>query len=208
MNSLRETVDWAKGDGLAPAIVQHATTGRILMLGYMNAEALSKTQSSKRVTFFSRSRQQLWTKGDTSGNQLEVRGIELDCDADTLLVQAIPSGPTCHRGTASCFDQTTEQAGFGFIGQLEEIIDDRIKNRPDDSYTAKLVASGIQRIAQKIGEEGVEVALAAVRGNQLDIVAESADLIFHLLVLLNERGIRFASVVETLQDRHRSEGQR
>lgn len=203
MTSLHEHIDWNRGDGLVPVIVQHAVTARVLMLGYMNREALATTQSSNLVTFYSRSRDCLWTKGETSGNRLELRTIEFDCDADTLLVQALPAGPTCHRQTSSCFDNDVEQPGFGFVGQLESVIQERKNTAPADSYTAELLSAGVQRVAQKIGEEGVEVALAAVQGNRQEIVSETADLIYHVLVLLAHQGLQIADVVQHLESRHR-----
>ncbi len=199
-----DAIDWIKGDGLVPAIVQHGTTGRVLMLGYMNADALNATQTSGLVTFYSRSRKCLWTKGETSGNKLELVDIELDCDGDTLLVTAIPAGPTCHLEKNSCFDRDATQPGFGFIGQLESIIEDRMKNPENEIYTAQLLSAGTHRIAQKIGEEGVEVALAATTGNHEEICSESADLLYHVLVLLKQQGLEFADVARTLQSRHRS----
>jgi phosphoribosyl-ATP pyrophosphohydrolase/phosphoribosyl-AMP cyclohydrolase len=204
MNLFKDKLDWAKNDGLIPAIVQHAVSGRVLMLGYMNAEALAETLSKELVTFYSRSRNCLWTKGETSGNRLELRAIDVDCDADTLLVQATPTGPTCHLGKSSCFDSDAEQAGFGFVGQLEAIIDDRIKNQPADSYTTQLIDAGAQRLAQKIGEEGVELALAAMQEDRREVVSEAADLLYHVLVLLQQQGLRFADVADELEDRHRS----
>jgi phosphoribosyl-ATP pyrophosphohydrolase/phosphoribosyl-AMP cyclohydrolase len=198
-----DAIDWEKSDGLVPAIVQHGTTGRVLMLGYMNAAALAATQTSGLVTFYSRSRKCLWTKGETSGNKLNLSTIELDCDRDTLLVTAIPAGPTCHLQKNSCFDQDTELPGFGFIGQLESVIEDRIANPEKESYTTKLINSGIHRIAQKIGEEGVEVALAATKGDHEEITNESADLIYHLLVLLKQQGLDFSDVAQQLRSRHR-----
>jgi phosphoribosyl-ATP pyrophosphohydrolase/phosphoribosyl-AMP cyclohydrolase len=202
VTSLNDSIDWKKNDGLVPAIVQHAVTGRVLMLGYMNAEALVKTQSSKLVTFYSRSRNRLWTKGETSGNKLQLREIELDCDGDTLLVTAAPTGPTCHLEKPSCFDRDAELPGFGFVGQLESIITDRMKNRSSESYTAQLANAGIQRIAQKVGEEGVEVALAGMKGDRKELVSEAADLIYHVLVLLNYQGLNFADVAQQLECRH------
>lgn len=203
MIALCDQIDWQKGAGLVPAIVQHAVTGRVLMLGYMNAEALAKTQSSKRVTFYSRSRNCLWTKGETSGNTLELRHIEIDCDCDTLLVSAFPSGATCHLDKSSCFDPDTAVPGFGFIGQLETIISNRAKHQSADSYTTKLLNAGIQRIAQKVGEEGVEVALAGMTGDGEEIICETADLIYHVLVLLNHQNLRFSDVAQQLDSRHR-----
>ncbi len=202
MTSLVDRVDWEKGEGLVPAIVQHAVTGRVLMLGYMNAEALGKTLDGGLVTFFSRSRQCLWTKGETSGNTLTCRNIELDCDADTLLVFAVPAGPTCHRDLSSCFDEDVERAGFGFLGRLEQVISDRLEAGDSESYTATLAKAGAQRIAQKVGEEGVEVALAGASGNREALVSESADLVYHLLVLLKQQGASIAEVAQQLDDRH------
>ena len=204
MNELHKQIDWAKGDGLVPAIVQHAISGRVLMLAYMNVDALTQTQSSGWVTFFSRSRQCLWTKGETSGNRLELNSIEVDCDGDTLVVNAIPSGPTCHLEKHSCFDDENERPGFGFIGQLESIIESRMSDRPNNSYTVQLLDAGTQRIAQKIGEEGVELALATSGGDSGAIVREAADLIFHTLLMLRHRGLQFADVVEQLKSRHDS----
>lgn len=199
-----DTIDWNKGDGLVPAIVQHGITGRVLMLGYMNADALSATQTSGLVTFYSRSRKCLWTKGETSGNELELADIALDCDGDTFLVTAMPAGPTCHLEKNSCFDRDVTLPGFGFIGQLESIIEDRMENPEDESYTAQLMNAGVHRIAQKIGEEGVEVALAATKGDHKEITSEAADLIYHVLVLLKQQGLEFADVAQQLQARHRS----
>jgi len=199
-------IDWEKGAGLAPAIVQHAITGRVLMLGYMNAEALALTQSSGLVTFFSRSRQSLWTKGETSGNRLRLAGIEVDCDRDTLLVQATPDGPTCHRGTESCFDGDDAGRGFGFVGELERVIDSRLESAAGNSYTAALAAQGDLRIAQKIGEEGVELALAATQDDLPALLGEAADLVYHLLVLLRRRDAGFADVAALLAQRHRESG--
>ena len=196
-------IDWKKGDGLVPAIVQDGVTGRVLMLGYMNDEALAETQTSGLVTFYSRSRNRLWTKGETSGNKLELRDIELDCDGDTLLVTAIPAGPTCHLERNSCFDRDVELPGFGFIGQLESIIKDRTKHQTSESYTAQLMNAGVLRIAQKIGEEGVEVALAATTGDQEEIICETADLIYHVLVLLHQQDLNFSDIAQQLQGRHR-----
>ena len=203
MTPLVDRVAWEKGEGLVPAIVQHAVTGRVLMLGYMNAEALGKTLGGGLVTFFSRSRQCLWTKGETSGNTLKCRSIELDCDADTLLVFAVPTGPTCHSGLSSCFDEDVERAGFGFLGELECLIGARIDEAADGSYTVQLANAGAQRIAQKVGEEGVEVALAGATGDSQALIGESADLIYHLLVLLRQQGVSFADVVQSLDERHR-----
>lgn len=202
MNELNKQIDWAKGGSIVPVIVQHAITARVLMLGYMNAEALAKTQAGKWVTFYSRSRNCLWTKGETSGIKLELNSIEVDCDGDTLLVSAIPSGPTCHLEKHSCFDDESERPGFGFIGKLETVIERRTNDRPDNSYTVKLLDAGTQRIAQKIGEEGVELALATRSGNRDAIIREAADLLFHTLLMLRKMGLQFADVVEHLKSRH------
>ena len=195
--------DWKKGDGLVPAIVQHAITGRVLMLGYMNAEALTTTRLLNRVTFFSRSKKRLWTKGETSGNWLELKDIEIDCDRDAFLVTAIPSGPTCHLDAVSCFDCDSERPGYGFVGKLEEVIRERMDDQSRDSYTARLIKAGVPRIAQKIGEEGVELALAAVHGNKREVIGEAADLVYHLLVLLQSQQMEFSDVVSQLEHRHR-----
>ncbi|MDX1405779.1 MAG: bifunctional phosphoribosyl-AMP cyclohydrolase/phosphoribosyl-ATP diphosphatase HisIE [Woeseiaceae bacterium] len=203
MNSLAERIDWDKCDGLLPAIVQDATSGRVLMLGYMNVEALARTLESKRVTFYSRSRQRLWVKGETSGNTLEVLHAELDCDGDTILVHASAAGPTCHLEKTSCFDADAMTPGLGFIGHLESIIDQRMQSACESSYTARLNREGTRRIAQKIGEEGVELALAATEDDPERITAEAADLVYHLLVLLRRRGLSITDVASTLQSRHR-----
>jgi phosphoribosyl-ATP pyrophosphohydrolase/phosphoribosyl-AMP cyclohydrolase len=203
MNTDFDSIDWEKGAGLVPAIVQDADTGRVLMLGYMNRDALQKTLSSRQVTFFSRSRQRLWTKGETSGNTLELEDVELDCDKDALLVNATPSGPTCHLNKASCFDGDIQTSGSGFIVQLEAVISDRLKTPDENSYTTKLLNDGVKRIGQKIGEEGVEVALAAMTGDNEEIIDEAADLMFHLLVLLRHQGLSFTDVTKRLKSRCR-----
>ena len=202
------TLDWNKGDGLLPAIVQHAITGRVLMLGYMNQDALRATLSSGRVVFFSRSRQQLWTKGETSGHFLDVVDVSTDCDADTILVLAEPLGPTCHKGTESCFADAaaTDAQRLAFLALLENIITHRIADQPEGSYTARLFAQGPSRIAQKVGEEGLETALAAVTRDDAGLISECADLLFHLLVLLRSRDLDLEQVVEELQARHASKG--
>lgn len=196
-----DTLDWNKGDGLLPAIVQHWRDGRVLMLGYMNREALAATLDTGSVTFFSRSKQRLWTKGETSGNRLDLREIHADCDADTLLVLADPHGPTCHKGTDTCFGNDTMPA-LAFLGRLDALIAKRHDERPEDSYTTQLFESGTRRIAQKVGEEGVETALAAVAQDDDELLGESADLVYHLLVLLRSRGLELADVAALLQARH------
>jgi phosphoribosyl-ATP pyrophosphohydrolase/phosphoribosyl-AMP cyclohydrolase len=201
-------LDWAKGDGLLPAVVQHARTGRVLMLGYMNEAALRATLAGGRVVFFSRSRQSMWTKGETSGHFLDVVDVSTDCDSDALLVLADPLGPTCHNGTESCFDQAaaTDAQRLAFLALLERIIANRIADQPEGSYTAKLFGLGPGRIAQKVGEEGVEVALAAVTRDDEGLVGECADLVYHLLLLLKSRDLSLEQVAAELKARHASKG--
>ncbi len=197
-------MDWQKSGGLLPAIVQDADSGRVLMLAYMNADALKATLSSGRVTFFSRSRQSLWTKGETSGHFLQLVSILPDCDNDALLIQARPNGPACHRNTPTCFDQTGQpnQAPYAFLSDLEAVIRERLKRpEPAGSYIARLNAEGVKRIAQKVGEEGVETALAGVSGSTAELLEESADLVFHLLILLQKNEISFEILLKTLQKR-------
>jgi phosphoribosyl-AMP cyclohydrolase / phosphoribosyl-ATP pyrophosphohydrolase len=199
-----DSVDFDKGDGLLPAVVQHAKSGAVLMVGYMNREALRETLSRRHVVFFSRSKQRLWEKGETSGNFLELEEIRTDCDRDALLVTATPLGPVCHVGTATCFgdEPVTKGERLAFLAVLESVIEQRIAESPQGSYTARLFAEGPRRIAQKVGEEGLEVALAAAVETDDKVIAESADLIFHLLVLLRSRGLSFERVVAELQSRH------
>lgn len=175
-------LDWAKGDGLLPVVVQDADTLRVLMLGYMNAEALEATRTSGKVTFFSRSKRRLWTKGETSGHFLQVVAVRMDCDRDTLLVTAHPQGPTCHTGAVSCFPD----APGDFLGALDALVAERERTRPFDSYTTRLFEQGVRRIAQKVGEEGVETALAAVAQPDADLLGEAADLLYHLTVLMHK----------------------
>lgn len=233
-----ERIDWNKVDGLVPAIVQHASDGRVLMLGYMDRAALSATLARGRVVFFSRSKRRLWEKGETSGNFLQLVDVGADCDADTLLVSALPAGPVCHTGSASCFGDSPLAAAappsaaapltaaapptaaapltaaappavavpLGFLLQLEQLIAQRIADAPEGSYTARLYTSGVRRVAQKVGEEGLEVALAGAGEPDAALVAESADLIYHLLVLLRSRGLPLATVIDELQRRHDTPG--
>jgi phosphoribosyl-ATP pyrophosphohydrolase/phosphoribosyl-AMP cyclohydrolase len=200
-NSDFSRLDWAKGDGLLPAIVQHWLSGEVLMLGYMNAEALAQTQASGKVTFYSRSKQRLWTKGESSGHVLTLKSIRIDCDADTLLVQAEPYGPTCHLGTSSCFGEAM-QPPLGFLAELDALVAQRHAERPEGSYTTKLFEGGIRRMAQKVGEEGVETALAAVVQGDAELLGEAADLIFHLTVVLRARGLSLTDVAALLAERH------
>lgn len=200
-------VDWEKMQGLVPAVIQHALSGALLMLGYMSPEALAETEKTRRVTFFSRSKQRLWVKGEESGHFLEVRSIALDCDRDTLLILAEPRGPVCHLGTPTCFGGAPPRSRaeyLSFLGELEALVADRMEKRPDESYVARLAAQGTHRIAQKVGEEGVELALAAVTEPNDKIVAEAADLLFHALVLLKQKGLSLADVVAELERRHRA----
>jgi phosphoribosyl-ATP pyrophosphohydrolase/phosphoribosyl-AMP cyclohydrolase len=199
-----ERLAWDKQQGLLPAIVQHAGTGAVLMLGYMNREALRASLERRRAVFFSRSRQRLWVKGETSGHALELVEIRHDCDADALLVTALPAGPVCHAGTATCFgdEPATAAERLAFMGDLETIIAERIAGRPEGSYTARLYQGGVKRMAQKVGEEGLEVALAATGETDERLVGEAADLLFHLLVLLRARGLGVQAVIEELRERH------
>ena len=199
MSDELQSLDWNKGDGLLPVIVQDAGSLRVLMLGYMNAEALAATRASGFVTFYSRSRQRLWKKGESSGHVLELVSIQADCDSDTLLVIARPHGPTCHLQRDSCF----AEAPGTFLADLDALVRQREQQRPADSYTTGLFESGIRRIAQKVGEEGVETALAAVVQDDAAVLGESADLLFHLIVLLRARGLSLQDVVTVLQERHR-----
>ncbi len=196
-------LDWDKGDGLLPVIVQHWLSGEVLMLGYMNAAALSHTQASGHVTFYSRSKQRLWTKGESSGHLLALKSLRMDCDADTLLVQAEPHGPTCHNGTSSCFGESAQvRPPLGFLAELDDLVARRDAERPSGSYTTSLFEGGIRRMAQKVGEEGVETALAAVVQDDAELLGEAADLIFHLSVVLRARGLSLTDVAAVLAKRH------
>jgi len=195
-------IDFEKGSGLVPAIVQDAKTEQVLMLGYMNEASFTKTQDIGLVTFYSRSRQELWTKGETSGNTLRLKSITVDCDNDTLLVRAIPTGPTCHEGTVSCFGDKGPE-GLGFLSYLEDLIEDRKTADADSSYTASLLQGPLRRAAQKVGEEGVETALAAVAETEDKLTSEAADLVYHLLVLLAAKDVKFESVITELKSRHK-----
>jgi phosphoribosyl-AMP cyclohydrolase / phosphoribosyl-ATP pyrophosphohydrolase len=200
-----DTVDWDKGEGLVPAIVQDAHNGAVLMLGYMNRDALVATLKGHRVTFWSRSKGRLWTKGETSGNYLELHAIALDCDRDALLILANPVGPACHTGTRTCWGEDAPHSAaepLAFLGSLEGVIRQRIADRPAGSYTAKLLGEGTRRIAQKVGEEGLELALAAVAQSDEEIVGEAADLLYHAMLLLQVKGLSLANVVAALENRH------
>lgn len=201
------TLDWEKMHGLAPAIVQDANSGAVLMMGYMNSEALAATETTRRVTFWSRSKGRLWTKGESSGHFLEVRSIAVDCDQDTLLILAQPVGPACHLGTTTCWGEDAPRSlaqDVAFLATLEQIVAQRIAARPAGSYTAKLIDAGLTRIAQKVGEEGLELALAAVAQSDTEVIAEAADLLFHTVLLLKVKGLSLAQVVGELESRHAS----
>lgn len=195
------TLDWHKSNNLIPAIIQDADTLQVLMLGYMNPAALQQTLNSGKVTFYSRTKQRLWVKGETSGHFLNVVAIIADCDNDSLLITVNPEGHTCHREKTSCFGEENAP-GLGILAMLNHIIDQRFQQRLDNSYTSKLFNAGTQRIAQKVGEEGVEVALAGVVGDKQHITSEAADLLYHLLVLLRQSQIDFTIVLSELRQRH------
>ncbi len=192
-------IDFSKGQGLVPVIVQDSTTLQVLMLGYMNEEALVKTQEEGKVTFYSRSKQRLWTKGETSGNFLMVDKILADCDCDTILIKATPCGPVCHTGTTSCFG---EASAMGFLYKLEQIIEGRIDNNVAGSYTNQLFRKGINKVAQKVGEEAVEVVIEAKDHNDTLFRNEAADLLYHLLVLLKAKGTKLREIEEVLMKRN------
>lgn len=204
---MSSTIKYA-ADGLIPAIIQDAISGRVLMLGWMNEESLALTREQGEVWFYSRSRQELWHKGATSGNILRVSEVRTDCDRDVILVRAIPAGPTCHTGRESCFWQNLESELIAdppvgsFIDELAGIIAQRRHASPDDSYTARLFAKGRHKIAQKVGEEGLEVAMAGVAQDDNRLIDESADLLYHLLVLLDERSVSLKDVLQRLAERH------
>lgn len=195
-----QSLDWGKQNGLLPAVVQDAATLRVLMLGYMTREALEVTLQTRQVTFHSRSKARLWTKGEGSGNRLDLVHIEADCDRDTLLVLATPHGPTCHLGRSSCF----ASAPGDYLAQLDALVAGRDRERPAGSYTTKLFEQGLHRIAQKVGEEGVETSLAAVAQDDPALLGEAADLLYHLVVLLRARGLSMADALRVLEQRHRA----
>ncbi|MDX1443230.1 MAG: bifunctional phosphoribosyl-AMP cyclohydrolase/phosphoribosyl-ATP diphosphatase HisIE [Gammaproteobacteria bacterium] len=197
-----DSLDWDKsGDGLLPAVVQDADTGTVLMLGYQDRTALEETFRRGRVVFFSRSRQELWEKGETSGNTLEFVGATPDCDLDTILIHARPTGPVCHTGAPACFSDA--EPPLAFLAALERVVTSRKDADADSSYTAKLFADGVKRIAQKVGEEGVETALAATAGEEDELRSEAADLLYHLTVLLAASGLSLRDVISELESRHR-----
>ena len=199
-----ENLAWEKMNGLIPAIVQDSLDGRVLMQGFMDRDSLEVTLETGKVAFWSRSRQEIWIKGETSGNTLDLVDIHPDCDGDSLLIRARPEGPTCHLGKDSCYDDEDGKVlpELAFLAQLESVIAQRDVDRPEGSYTTRLLNSGIKRIAQKVGEEGVETALAAVAGEDEELLNESADLLYHVLVLLRSRQLELGSLVEVLKLRH------
>ena len=194
-------IDFKKGDGLVPVVVQDNNTLQVLMLGYMNEEAYQKTLESKLVTFYSRSKERLWTKGESSGNTLELVDVMIDCDQDTLLIKANPNGPTCHAGTMSCFKEETTK---GFIYELEQTINDRIDSNDPDSYTNKLFRRGINKVAQKVGEEAVEVVIESKDNDDNLFKNEAADLLYHFLILLKAKGVKLQDIEDVLKERSKN----
>jgi phosphoribosyl-ATP pyrophosphohydrolase/phosphoribosyl-AMP cyclohydrolase len=195
-------IDFAKMDGLVPAIIQDADTRQVLMLGFMNEKAYQKTMETKHVTFWSRTRQTLWTKGETSGHFLNLVDMKIDCDNDTLLVRVNPVGPTCHTGTDTCWGEENEGNPLLFLGELQSFIDKRKREMPEGSYTTSLFTKGINKIAQKVGEEALETVIEATNGTSEHLVYEASDLLYHLIVLLTEKGLRIEDVAEELHKRH------
>lgn len=195
-------IDFEKMGGLVPAIIQDATTKNVLMLGFMNEEAYQKTLDTKHVTFWSRTRQTLWTKGETSGHFLHLVSMQIDCDNDTLLVKVNPVGPTCHTGTDTCWGEDNEMNPLLFLTELQDFINKRKKEMPEGSYTTKLFKDGVNKIAQKVGEEALETVIEATNGTNDHLVYEASDLLYHLLVLLTEKGLRIEDVAAELQKRH------
>ena len=195
-------IDFDKCGGLVPAIIQDAKTKTVLMLGYMNEEALRKTEETGLVTFFSRSRQCLWTKGETSGNYLHVVGIKSDCDNDTLLIQARPDGPTCHTGTDTCWGEENKPNPLLFLSELSDFIEQRHKEMPEGSYTTSLFKDGLNRMAQKVGEEALELVIEATNGTNERLIYEGSDMLYHLIVLLTSKGLRIEDLASELMERH------
>jgi phosphoribosyl-ATP pyrophosphohydrolase/phosphoribosyl-AMP cyclohydrolase len=196
------TIDFEKGNGLVPAIIQDATTKNVLMLGYMNEEAYERTLETGLVTFYSRSRQCLWTKGETSGNVLHLVSIKSDCDSDTLLVSVHPEGPTCHKGTDTCWGESNETEPLQFLSELQDFIERRHEEMPEGSYTTSLFRDGLNRMAQKVGEEALEAVIEAVNGTPERLIYECSDMFYHLIVLLTSKGLRIEDVARELQTRH------
>ena len=201
-------IDFDKMDGLVPAIIQDAETKNVLMLGFMNKEAYEKTLETKHVTFWSRTRQTLWTKGETSGHFLNLVDMKIDCDNDTLLVRAIPDGPTCHKGTDTCWGEDNRQNPLLFLTELQDFINRRKQEMPEGSYTTSLFTKGVNKIAQKVGEEALETVIEATNGTSEHLVYEASDLLYHLIVLLADKGLRIEDVAEELHKRHDPEWDR
>ena len=195
-------INFEKQNGLVPAIIQDSVTLNVLMLGYMNEEAYKKTVSTKKVTFYSRSRKCLWTKGETSGNYLELVSIKTDCDNDTLLTRAIPHGPTCHTGTDTCWGEDNKKNPVLFLTELQDFINKRHEEMPENSYTTSLFKDGTERMAQKVGEEALEAVIEAVKGDNKRLIYESSDMLYHLIVLLTSKGLRIEQVISELAERH------
>ena len=202
-NKIINSIAWQKMDNLVPAIIQSAIDNSVLMLGYMNKESLEKTLEIGKVTFYSRSKNRLWTKGESSSNYLELKDIAVDCDNDSILIKAIPYGPTCHTGSKSCFTKNEENSSLYIIDKLEKLISERKDYLPENSYLTSLFKQGLPRIAQKVGEEGVEVVIAAMKKDSDDeLISETADLLFHLLVLLKEKEVSLEQVCKKLVSRN------
>ena len=195
-------IDFEKTGGLVPAIIQDANTKNVLMLGYMNQEAFDKTMATGKVTFWSRSRNCLWTKGETSGNFLDLVSIKNDCDNDTLLVKAVPHGPTCHTGTDTCWGEDNESNPLAFLSELQDFIERRHEEMPEGSYTTSLFQKGVNRIAQKVGEEALETVIEATNGTNDKLIYEASDMFYHLIVLLTSKGLRIEDIAKELQVRH------
>ena len=195
-------INFEKQNGLVPAIIQDSVTLNVLMLGYMNEEAYKKTVSTKKVTFYSRSRKCLWTKGETSGNYLELVSIKTDCDNDTLLIRAIPHGPTCHTGTDTCWGEDNKKNPVLFLTELQDFINKRHEEMPENSYTTSLFKDGTERMAQKVGEEALEAVIEAVKGDNKRLIYESSDMLYHLIALLTSKGLRIEQVISELAERH------
>lgn len=196
------TIDFEKMGGLVPAIIQDANTKNVLMLGFMNEEAYNKTQQTGKVTFWSRTRQTLWTKGETSGNYLELVSMAVDCDNDTLLVKVIPHGPTCHTGTDTCWGETNDSSSLLFLKELQDFIEKRHEEMPEGSYTTRLFRDGVNKMAQKVGEEALETVIEATNGTNDHLVYEASDMLYHLMVLLTSKGLRIEDIATELQKRH------
>lgn len=196
------TIDFEKSGGLVPAIIQDAATRNVLMLGYMNREAYEKTAATGRVTFYSRSRRCLWTKGETSGNYLNVVSMAADCDNDTLLVKAVPEGPTCHKGTDTCWGEANTPHPLAFLTELQDFIEKRRREMPEGSYTTSLFNDGTNRMAQKVGEEALEMVIEAVGGTDERMIYEGADMLYHMMVLLTSKGLRIEDLARELRERH------